>query len=63
MSVSFAPTVVGGYGVVNFGASYDVGSHVRVAAAVTNALDRRYSLVDGYNTAGRVATVTVEGRY
>jgi vitamin B12 transporter len=60
--VTFAPTTVAGYGVLNAGVRYDVLPNASVGVAVTNALDRKYTLVDGYNTAGRVALLNVEVR-
>ncbi len=61
--VTFEPTTVGGYGIVNLGLRYEVMRGTSVGVAVTNALDRRYELVDGYQTAGRVAMATVAVRY
>ena len=60
---TFAPTVVAGYAVVNAGLRYDLGRAATVGVAVTNALDRRYALVDGYRTAGRVTMATLQARY
>ena len=60
---TFERTEVAGYAVVNLGLRYDVVRNATVGVAVTNAFDRRYALVDGYNTAGRVSMLTLEARY
>ncbi len=60
---TFSRTELAGYGVVNFGVRYQVLRGTTVGVAVTNAFDRRYALVDGYNTAGRVTTVSLNTRY
>lgn len=60
---TFARTELSGYGVTNFGLRYQVIHGTTVGVAVTNAFDRRYALVDGYNTAGRVTTLSLDTRY
>lgn len=60
---TFARTELAGYGLVNFGVRYEIVRGTMVGLAVTNAFDKRYALVDGYNTAGRVATVSLSTRY
>ena len=60
---TFSRTELAGYGVANFGLRYQVIRGTTVGVAVTNAFDRRYALVDGYNTAGRVTTVSLDTRY
>ncbi len=60
---TFARTTLGGYGVTNAGVRYDVTRALQVGAAVTNLFDKRYALVDGYNTAGRIVTGYVSARY
>jgi vitamin B12 transporter len=61
--LTFARTEVAGYSVVNLGLRYQLVKGTTVGVGVTNALDRRYALVDGYNTAGRVSLLTVEAKY
>jgi len=61
--VTFARTEVAGYGVLNLGVRYEMVKGALVGFGVTNALDRRYALVDGYHTAGRVSMMNVEARY
>ena len=60
---TFARTELPGYGLVNFGVRYRIARRTALALEVTNAFDKRYALVDGYNTAGRVATVSLGTRY
>ena len=60
---TFARTSLGGYAVTNLGVRYEFARETQVGLAVTNAFDRRYALVDGYRTAGRVATVSLATRY
>lgn len=50
---TFARIQLSGYSVVNFSARYHFDRHLYVAARLENAFDEEYSLVDGYNTAGR----------
>lgn len=56
---TFARTTLGGYAVTNLGVRYALSKFVDVGAEVTNAFDRRYALVDGYNVPGRVALLSV----
>ena len=60
---SFARTELAGYGVANFGVRYEVVRATTVGLSIANAFDKRYALVDGYNTAGRVMTVSLRTRY
>ncbi|MGI9026680.1 MAG: TonB-dependent receptor domain-containing protein [Burkholderiaceae bacterium] len=60
---TFTRTELAGYGVANFGVRYEVVRATTVGLSVTNAFDKRYALVDGYNTAGRVVTVSLGVRY
>lgn len=60
---TFARTELGGYAVANFGARYEVIRGTSVGLAITNAFDKRYTLIDGYHTAGRVTTVSLATRY
>ena len=60
---TFARTELAGYGVANFGVRYEVVRGTTAGLAITNALDKRYALVDGYNTAGRVTTVSLTTRF
>ncbi len=60
---TFGPTTVAGYGIVDLGVRYEIVRGTSVGVAVTNAFDRRYALVDGYRTAGRISMVTLATRY
>ncbi len=60
---SFARTELAGYGVANFGVRYEVVRGTTVGLSITNAFDKRYALVDGYHTAGRVMTISLGARY
>ena len=60
---TFARTELAGYAIANFGVRYEVIRSTSVGFAITNALNKRYALVDGYNTAGRVATISLRTRY
>ena len=61
--VTFARTQLAGYAVVDAALRYEVVRGTSVGVAVTNAFDRRYALVDGYQTAGRVAMLSLATRY
>ena len=61
--VTFGRTTLGGYAIANFGVRYQVVKGFTAGFALTNAFDRRYALVDGYNTPGRVALFSVDARY
>ena len=60
---TFARTELAGYAVANFGMRYQLLRGTTVGVAITNTFDKRYALVDGYNTAGRVTTVSLSTRY
>ena len=60
---TFARTEVAGYAVTGFGVRYQIVKGTTAGLAVTNAFDRRYALIDGYNTAGRVTLFTLDARY
>ena len=61
--LTFSRTELAGYALVNLGVRYEVLRGTTVGLGVTNALDRRYALVDGFNTAGRVSMLSVATRY
>jgi vitamin B12 transporter len=56
-----ARVTLGGYTVANAGVRYLFSKQLTLGLAVDNFLDRRYALVDGYNTPGRVFLVTLSG--
>lgn len=51
------------YTVANFGVRYALNPAVTLGLALTNAFDKHYYLVDGYNTPGRVATFSAAARF
>jgi vitamin B12 transporter len=51
---------MGGYGLVNLRAAYAISPQWSLAARLNNATDKRYELVQGYNTAERALFVTLE---
>lgn len=61
--VTFARKELGGYTLTNLGVRYAVVKNATVGVEVTNVFDRRYALVDGYRTAGRVAMLNLAARY
>ena len=60
---TFARTEVAGYAVAGFGARYQFYKGTTAGVAMTNAFDRRYALVDGYRSVGRVTLFTLDTRY
>ncbi len=60
---TFARTELASYALANLGVRYELLRGTTVGVAITNAFDKRYALVDGYNTAGRVTTVSLSTRY
>jgi vitamin B12 transporter len=54
-----ARVTLGGYSVANAGVRYLVSKQLTVGVSVDNLADRRYALVDGYNTPGRVLLVNL----
>ena len=60
--LTFARVQLAGYTVVNLMARYQFNRHLYVAARLENAFDKEYSLVDGYNTAGRGLFVSIGWR-
>lgn len=61
--VTFGRKQLAGYGIANAGVRYTLLKGTTLGVAVTNAFDRRYVLVDGYHTAGRVTMLTLATRY
>jgi vitamin B12 transporter len=60
--LTFARVQLAGYTVVNLMTRYQFDRHLYVAARLENAFDEEYSLVDGYNTAGRGLFVSLGWR-
>jgi vitamin B12 transporter len=57
--VGFALGTVGGYTLLNFGVGWQLAQQWSMQLRLDNALDRRYELVSGYNTAGRSVTLAM----
>jgi vitamin B12 transporter len=53
---------LGGYGLFNLLASYDITRNVQVSLRWNNVFDKNYTLVQGYNTPGSNAFVNVSWR-
>ncbi|SUV86375.1 outer membrane protein [Bordetella pertussis] len=53
---------LGGYGLVNLTAAYDLSRNMQVQVRWNNVLGQRYTLADGYNTAGSNAFVNPSWR-
>ena len=57
--VSFARISQAGYSVLNLTARYDIDKRLFVGARLSNALDEKYQLVNGFNTPRRGVFLTV----
>ncbi|MFC4279015.1 TonB-dependent receptor plug domain-containing protein [Achromobacter aloeverae] len=55
-------STLGGYGLFNLLASYDVTRNVQVSVRWNNVFDKQYTLVDGYRTPGSNAFVNLRWR-
>ncbi|AKJ67158.1 hypothetical protein PATSB16_07790 [Pandoraea thiooxydans] len=53
------PYTLGGYGIVNLSARYDINKSWYVAARLDNVFNKAYELAYSYNTTGRAAYVTL----
>jgi len=54
---------MGGYGIVALHANWTVVRDVTVGAQVSNALDKRYEIAKGYNTAPRLFAISVDAAW
>ena len=61
--LTFGPIHDGGYVLAALRGQFDLTPAWMVAARLDNALDRRYQLADGYNTAGRAASISTRYRF
>ncbi len=50
--VTFGPSKVGGYGILNVVAGYQYSAAIALRIRIGNLLDKKYSVVDGFNTYG-----------
>ncbi|MBL4819527.1 MAG: TonB-dependent receptor [Gammaproteobacteria bacterium] len=56
--VTFGPSDVGGYGIINVVAGYRFSESINVRLKIGNLFDKDYSVVDGFNTYGRTAQLS-----
>jgi vitamin B12 transporter len=61
--ISAAPVRDGGYVLAAFSGKFSLTPAWSVAARLDNAFNRRYELANGYNTAGRAATISTRYRF
>jgi vitamin B12 transporter len=54
---------MGGYGIVALHANWTVVRDVTVGARVSNALDKRYEIAKGYNTAPRLVVLSLDAAW
>ncbi|MBL4729774.1 MAG: TonB-dependent receptor [Gammaproteobacteria bacterium] len=57
--VNFGASTVGGYGVVNLLAGYRLSDDLSLRLRIGNFLDKEYQIVDGFNTQGRTAQLSL----
>ena len=60
--VDFGPVYLGGYALLNLGCRYELAPGWSAQLRLDNALDRRYELASGYNTAARTLTLAMRYR-
>ncbi len=51
---------MGGYALLDVFARWQIGREIGLSARVRNALDKRYELAQGYNTAPRQFVLTLD---
>lgn len=61
--VSFGGSTVGGYGVASLVAGYQCGAKTDLRLRIGNLFDRDYQVVDGFNTYGRTAQLSLRHRF
>jgi vitamin B12 transporter len=57
--INYGGSTVGGYGVVNLIAGYRFSEQIDLRLRIGNALDKDYQIVDGFNTQGRTAQLSL----
>ena len=57
--VSFGGSTVGGFGIVNLIAGYRFSEEIDLRLRVGNLLGKEYQIVDGFNTQGRTAQLSL----
>ena len=58
---TFQRISLGGYATTNAGVRYSISKQLTAGVSIDNLADRRYALIDGYNTPGRVVLLTLSG--
>ena len=61
--LSFGSSRVGGYGIANLIAGYQLNDVIDLRLRVGNVFDRDYQIVDGFNTYGRTAQLSLRYRF
>jgi len=61
--VTFGTSEVGGFGVVNLIAGYQLSDDLELRLRIANALDKDYQIVDGFNTLDRNAQLSLHYRF
>ncbi len=56
---TFGSSTVGGYGLVNLAAGYQLSEDFELRLRIGNLLDKEYQIVDGFNTQDRNAQLTL----
>jgi len=57
--LTFGGSTVGGFGVVNLIAGYRLSDDLNLRLRIGNLLDKEYQIVDGFNTQGRTAQLSL----
>ncbi|MEX0618184.1 MAG: TonB-dependent receptor [Pseudohongiellaceae bacterium] len=60
---TFGSSEVGGYGIVNFIAGYHFSNTLGLRLRLGNVLDKDYEVVDGFNTLGRTAQLSMDYQF
>lgn len=61
--VTFGTSEVGGFGVINLIAGYQLNEDLELRLRIANALDKDYQIVDGFNTLDRNAQLSLNYRF
>ena len=62
-STRYAANELPGYATIDLRASYAVNKQLKLRAKLNNALDKNYTISDGYNTLGRNGMITVNYQF
>lgn len=61
--ISFGNSSVGGYGTVNLIAGYQISDGLELRLRIGNVTDKDYQVVDGFNTLGRTAQLSLSYQF